>query len=855
MTTTPAPRHLLVIEDQKSRRIVYLTENTYDLGRDSTSAIILYDRQVSRHHATLLRVNDYQNRHFTYRIIDGNLQGKRSTNGLMVNGQYCLSHELKHGDLISFGSKSSITYQVVLANTQLSPKPEEDIVPYDSTQTGEFEPVDLALSGASNSNLNAFDQDEFDLEVAPSQEQVFSTAILYASEIEESLEERHPTQQDNRMITLAELSPQAIVEITQEGHLLYFNAAAENWFPDLRTAQEKHPLFEGIFALAIDANNPSLERELTIGGKVFQQMVYVIPHKHLIRSYCSEVTSQRTLEKKYADLDQIHQLYRQLATEGIFIVDAATKQIIDSNLTYQQLLGFSQADMATLTLYQVVASTPAAIDQVLVPLLTHEMIIWEEAQHQRRDGKRIRVGAKIHRQSLDGRTVYCFIVRDLQEQQATEAQLQQTRLQDPIILIPNRLLFQQSLTTAIAKAKTSNHRLGVIFIHLSTLQHLNQSYGYRLGDEVQKHFYQALQSCLLPSQVSALWQNGTFAVLLPQIKQVEEVTSVADRILERLKLPLSIANKDFLLSTVMGISLYPDDGETMEALVTHADLALQQIRQEGHNQYQFYNPKFSTEALFQARMEQLLEQAIAKKQFHLLYQPQFNLATGTITGLEVFLRWEHPDVGNISPNRFLPVAVQSNLIFEISDWILIKACQQNLAWQKDRLPPVPVTVNFSIREFYRQDLATVVAQILAQTGLDPRWLELEITEAVLRHDPSAAQKSLKDLRSLGVRIALDDFGTGTSSLGFISQFDLQTIKLGQQLIRGLRGTPQEKGIIAAIVAFGQGLQCRVVAEGLETEEQFTLLSQLNCPEAQGYRLGKPLRSKEITTFLQTKSRH
>jgi EAL domain-containing protein (putative c-di-GMP-specific phosphodiesterase class I) len=304
------------------------------------------------------------------------------------------------------------------------------------------------------------------------------------------------------------------------------------------------------------------------------------------------------------------------------------------------------------------------------------------------------------------------------------------------------------------------------------------------------------------------------------------------------------------LSSTIGIAVYPDDGTTAPELFNHADIALHQLRQEGHNQYQFYNTRFSTEARFQIRLEQLLEQAIAKKQFHLRYQPQLDLQTGLVTGLEAFLRWEHPEVGEIAPSKIIPLAAQSSLIFEISDWVLRQACQHNRAWQKDRLPPVPVSVNLCRQEFYRQELATVVAKILNETGLDPRWLELEITEAVLRHDPPSAKKSLRDLRNLGVRIALDDFGTGASSLGFITQFDLQTVKLDQQLIRNMRGLPQEKALIAAIVALGQGFQCRVVAEGLEGEAQLQMLQQLHCPQAQGYWFSPPLKAKDVTLFLQ-----
>ncbi|BFM39084.1 EAL domain-containing protein [Synechocystis sp. LKSZ1] len=843
MTNTPTVRHILVIEDQKSRRIVTLEENTYDIGRDPSSAIILYDRQVSRHHATLLRINDYQNQHYTYRIIDGNLQGKRSTNGVMVNGQYCLSHELKNGDQITFGSKSRVNYQIVEVDAESSGAPSDSLSPAPAL----FSPSPLAQ------RPEQFDREDFDPEVPLSEEAVFSTAILFASEIEEALaEQKQPTQQDNRLFTLAELSPQAIVEITQEGHLLYANPATHRFFPDLQTLQENHPFFAGLFQLTPGISGLALERELNYGGQAFSQQVYVFPEKHLIRCYCGEITAQRRLENNYVELQQRHHLYRQLTTDGFVIVDAHSKQVLEANPTYQHLLGYNETEILDLNLYQLMGTSPEQLDPILRPLQSQDMILLEESQHQRRDGSFIRVGAKIHRQTWGDHLVYCFIVRDLREQQAIEDQLQHQRLADPVTLLPNRLYLEQQLEKRLQPSPEKS--LGVLFIHLNAFARLSQSYGYRLGDELLKAVGQALQQGLAGEQTMGYWGDATFGILLPQLKQVEDLSTFAERLLERFRQPVTVAGQDFLLSSTIGIAVYPDDGTTVPELFNHADIALHQLRQEGHNQYQFYNTRFSTEARFQIRLEQLLEQAIAKKQFHLRYQPQLDLQTGAVTGLEAFLRWEHPEVGDIAPNKIIPLAAQSNLIFEISDWVLRQACQHNLAWQKDRLPPVPVSVNLCRQEFYRQELATVVAKILNQTGLDPRWLELEITEAVLRHDPPSAKKTLRDLRNLGVRIALDDFGTGASSLGFITQFDLQTVKLDQQLIRNMRGLPQEKALIAAIVALGKGFQCRVIAEGLEGETQLQLLQQLHCPEAQGYWFSPPLKAKDVTLFLQQRLR-
>ncbi|MGL4500252.1 MAG: putative bifunctional diguanylate cyclase/phosphodiesterase, partial [Planktothrix sp.] len=346
------------------------------------------------------------------------------------------------------------------------------------------------------------------------------------------------------------------------------------------------------------------------------------------------------------------------------------------------------------------------------------------------------------------------------------------------------------------------------------------------------------------------WDGATLVIILAKIKSPQDSIRLAERVLDRLKNPLVVNEKEIIFNTNIGISAYPNDGDQGEVLLSRANTALQKVRQEGFNHYQFYDPKFSTAALYQTRLENLLQQAIAKRQLSLHYQPQIHVQSGEITAIEALLRWEHPEVGQISPQKIIPIAAQSNLIFELSDWILHTACKQNVDWQKDGLPPRAIAVNLSAPEFYRQDLVMMVAKILNETSLDPQWLELEVTESTLRQQPRKALKILQDLKSFGVRIALDDFGRGQTGIGFITQFPLETIKIDQSLIRQLRGTPQEMAILQSILVLSKGFQYRIVAEGVETETQLNILRQLQCQEVQGFLLSRPLRKREMGQFLQ-----
>lgn len=831
MSNASELRHVLVIEDQKSRRIVPLTENTYDLGRDPTSAIPIYDRQVSRHHATLLRVNDYQNQHFTYRIIDGNLQGKRSTNGILVNGQYCLSHELKNGDEVRFGSKSKANYQVINLDTESGLEP---------VSAGE-EPLSSSLEGGFFPGPQNFDADE--------EESAFSTAIIYQeSPAPISDELKHPTQQESFPSALVQLSPQAIIELTPEGQIAYANPAALALFPDLNGAQGQHPLFAGILNLASGLSGASVEREITLGGRIFQQYVSMRSNQ-LICCYCHEVTEQRRLEQRYSQLDKHLQLYRQSMTEGLVILDADTKNVLEASPSYCQLLGYSLPEITRLNLYQLVSGDRESINASLAPLQSQTALTLE-AEHRRADGGFVPVLVQGRRQVWNQVPVYCLTVRDRREQEIQAERLQTLRFHHPLTELPNRLFIERELQLALSHAQHHNHPLAAMLIHLETLKAINQAYGHRVGDEALKVFYRLLQDCVRDGDQTAHWGGAVFAVILSQIKNPQDTLKLAERIFERLQAPLIIEQRALSLSCNLGIAVYPNDGETSELLLTHAEAALQKGRVEGHNHSEFYNADHTQEAVARVRLGSLLEQALARKQLNLVYQPQIDLQTGKVTSLEALLRWEHPEAGLVPPAKIIPLASQSNLIFELGEWILKTATQQALAWQKEGLPPLPLAVNLCQREFYRTESAAFIGRILAETGLDPQWLEIEITETTLRHHPQRAKKNLGDLRNLGVNIALDDFGTGHTALGFISQFPLQTLKIDQRLIRNLRGTPTQLALISSLLAFSQGYQYRLVAEGVETEAQLNWLRQCHCPQAQGFWFSEPLRAKEMGQFLQ-----
>jgi diguanylate cyclase (GGDEF)-like protein/PAS domain S-box-containing protein len=823
MSNTPDVRHILVVEDQKSKRIVALRENTYSLGRDPSSSIVIYDRQVSRHHATLLRVTDYQNHQDFYRVIDGNLQGKRSTNGIMVNGKYSLSHELRPGDTIRFGSKAKATYQMVSNSSEMELLEKNEraenlpesltVIPQES---------DPFLSEEASKNTILFQVPEEDVSV---------------------LRLRPPA--------IAEFSPHPIIELTTAGEITYLNSAASLQLTDLRLGRSNHPFLRGLTEHINPQEGTSFVREVEFEGSCFELHIYYLADHQLIRCYLFEISKYKQLESKNTKNNDYYQFLFEQTTEGIFLVDVETKRIIETNQAYCKLLGYPAADLLHKDIYQVIALDREVIDGQLESIETEKSFYVEESLHRCQDGTVITVEEKISRSPFQNREIFCFTVRDISERKRSEERLQYQAFHDPLTNLPNRLLFNKELSVALANAQRNQTLLAVMFLDLDSFKNINNTLGHLIGDQVLQSFARRLTACVRGGDTVARWGSDEFTILLPRIRNIEDTVKLAGRIFDTLKQPFIVEQHYLQLKTSIGIAIYPQDGEDKEILLRNADVALCRTKEQGRNHYQFYTPHLSEEAELFLKLETLLHQALEKQEFSLSYQPQIKISTGEVTGIETLLRWHHPRLGAISPSKFLPLAEKTDLIITIGKWVLNNACQQALSWQKDGFKPVPICVNLSNSEFAQPNLVESIARILEKTGLDPQWLELEITEKTLRQNLHSARQIFQDLQSLGIRIALDDFGTGYSALGYLKQFSFRTLKLDQIFIRDLRGSSQEKAIISAAIALGTGFNFRIVAEGVETQQQIDFLNSLGCEEVQGYHYSRPLTTEAMRNFLDT----
>lgn len=414
--------------------------------------------------------------------------------------------------------------------------------------------------------------------------------------------------------------------------------------------------------------------------------------------------------------------------------------------------------------------------------------------------------------------------------------------------LPNRVLFNDRMFLALANAHRRREQLAVMFLDLDRFKTINDTLGHAVGDQLLQKVASRLTGCLREVDTVARWGGDEFTLLLPQISCPEDVTKVAQRILDAFIAPFYFEDQELHITTSIGIALAFYDKEDAVTLLKNADTAMNYAKQQGKNNYQFYAPTIHTKALEQLALENSLHKALEREEFLLHYQPQVDLKTGRIIGMEALIRWQHPELGLILPNQFIHLAEETGLIVPIGEWALRTACTQNRAWQLAGLPPLRITVNLSARQFQQQNLCNIIAQVLKETGLEPQYLELEITESLVVQDVDFTVSVLRKLQAIGIHISMDDFGTGYSSLSSLMCLPLHTLKIDQSFIRNLKTNPGNAAIITSVITLGHGLNLKVIAEGVETLEQLEVLHLAKCDAVQGYFFSQPLSAEAARQF-------
>lgn len=448
-----------------------------------------------------------------------------------------------------------------------------------------------------------------------------------------------------------------------------------------------------------------------------------------------------------------------------------------------------------------------------------------------------------------------WIFRDITAKKLASTTINYRDLHDVLTNLPNRVLLKNLLIDALTKV-SHNHSLGVCFLDLDSFKKINDSLGHSIGDKLLQMVAQCIKKSLRSDDIVGRWGGDEFIILLPEISEMYDIDIIKDRIFAAFKQGFKIDNYHLNISPSIGIALYPQHGEDGETLIKNAEAALSLVKLQGRNSYKVYHAAINSQATELFILENSLHNALERQEFKVYYQPQVNSSTGEITKMEALLRWQHPELGLIPPATFIPIAEETGLIFPISEWVLKTACLQNKAWQqKLNLSSLSVAVNFSARQFQQPNLVSRVEQVLSETKLAHRYLELEITETVAMQDVELTQKILRELYQIGVTISIDDFGTGYSSLSYLKDFPIHALKIDQSFVRDLANKDHQTAITTAIISLAHGLNLSVVAEGVETEEQLNALRILQCEIMQGYFFSHPLSAEEATRMLTAYKPH
>ena len=440
--------------------------------------------------------------------------------------------------------------------------------------------------------------------------------------------------------------------------------------------------------------------------------------------------------------------------------------------------------------------------------------------------------------------------RDITERIQYQERLHHLTHFDALTGLPNRALFMDRLTQALARARWHRRVVGVLFLDLDRFKVINDSLGHDVGDRLLQAAAGRLQQCVREGDTVARLGGDELAIILEDVAQAEDTTSVTNKILSTFAHPFEVDGRELFVSTSIGVSLHPNDGEDAKTLLKNADIAMYRAKEQGGNDFHFFSAQMESQSVDRLILENGLRRALERGEFLLHYQPQVDLRTGEVIGVESLVRWRHPELGLVPPMDFIPLAEETGLIVPLSEWILREACTQNKALQDSGFPPLRMAVNLSGRHFRQPDLAGMVARILEETRLDPRFLALEITESILVQQTDTTSTTLRQLRDMGAHVVIDDFGIGYSSLSYLKRLPIDVLKIDRSFVRDITTDPDDAAITMAITTMAHSLNLKVVAEGVETEEQLAFLRAHGCDAMQGYYFSKPVPAEMLGKLLR-----
>ncbi|MBI1922369.1 MAG: EAL domain-containing protein [Geobacter sp.] len=526
-------------------------------------------------------------------------------------------------------------------------------------------------------------------------------------------------------------------------------------------------------------------------------------------------------------------------------------RILYANRAWQKTLGYGGDEISGLTFSDILnPESEAECMAEFRKALDGGPVKAVEAGFVSKEGGVVSAEVNISCGFKDGKpSVVWGICRDITERKQAQEQLYRLAHHDTLTGLPNRILFLDRLKNARALARRQGFKASVLFLDLDRFKIINDTLGHTVGDKLLQQVAKRLLGCVRETDTVARIGGDEFTVVLVNVGSEADVERIADKILKAMAIPFKVDEHELFVTSSIGISIYPEQGDDAETLLKKADIAMYEAKTRGRNNFQFYTPALDANASKKLHLGNDLRKAMERDEFILHYQPKFDIASGKVTALEALVRWEHPEHGLLPPADFIPLAEEMGLIVPLGEWVLRTACRQNAEWRKEGMKPLRIAVNLSALQFRQNDLPEIIRGAVAESGLEPELLELEITESIIVQDPETAVDILNELREMGIYISVDDFGTGYSSLLHIKRFPVDTLKIDKSFVRNVDKCSTDGAIAQAIITMGTSLDIKVIAEGVETEGELAFLKENHCDEAQGFLLSVPLPAGEIPGFL------
>jgi diguanylate cyclase (GGDEF)-like protein/PAS domain S-box-containing protein len=561
--------------------------------------------------------------------------------------------------------------------------------------------------------------------------------------------------------------------------------------------------------------------------------------KRYYENFLEEMVKQRT-----ADLDKVNQTLRVLIEASplaILVMDAKTN-VLMWNPAAEQTFGWSASEVLNQPVPIIPEDRRETFEKSFAETLRGKTMTNYETHRQKKDGSLVDVNVWTTRLlDPDGEVSGVMaIVADITERKQAEEKIHYLAYHDTLTGLPNRVSFEERLTEALTRGESSGQPLAVMFLSLDRFKKFNDTLGHIVGDQLLHNVADRLSASMREGDAIARFASDEFAFLLTRIKTADDAAEMAHNFQQILDAPFEVDGQELYVTASIGIGLYPHDAVDAQDLLKNAGAALYRAKQQGGSNFQFYTADMNERALQRLSLENKLRWALERNEFKVYYQPQVSLDTGQIVGMEALVRWQHPEMGLVSPSEFIPLAEDTGLISSIGEWVLRTACAQTKTWHDFGFPNLHVAVNLSPRQFQQPDMPQMIANHLKETGLSPDCLELEVTEGSVMKNTESAISTLRELKAMGIKISIDDFGSGYSSLTYLKNLPIDALKIDQSFVRDMSTDPNDAAIVMAIIQLAHSLKLKVTAEGVENEDQLRFLRLLRCDDMQGYLFCRPL---------------